>query len=72
VLAEARTADGVLVSNPILRWSSSNTSVASVEGESSTATIRAVAIGNATVTVTDTSGDIADDMRVTVLACSKC
>ncbi|HET6340652.1 MAG TPA: Ig-like domain-containing protein [Gemmatimonadota bacterium] len=72
VLAEARTADGVLVSNPILRWFSSNTSVASVVGESATATIRALAIGNATVTVTDTTGDISDDMRVTVLRCSKC
>ncbi|MGH7544026.1 MAG: Ig-like domain-containing protein [Gemmatimonadota bacterium] len=72
VLAEARTADGVLVSNPILRWTSSNTTVASVEGESSTATIHARAIGNATVTVTDTTGDITDDIRVTVLRCSKC
>lgn len=72
VLAEARTADGVLVSNPILRWTSSNTSVASVVGESSTATIRALAIGNATVTVTDTTGDATDEMRVTVLRCSKC
>jgi hypothetical protein len=72
VLAEARTLEGVLVSNPILRWTSSNTTVASVVGESSTATIRANAIGDATVTVTDTTGDVADDMRVSVLPCSKC
>lgn len=72
VTAEARTIDGVLVSNPVLRWSSSNTTVASVVGESSTATISAHAIGNATVTVTDTTGDVSDDMRVSVLPCSKC
>ncbi|HKY59486.1 MAG TPA: Ig-like domain-containing protein [Gemmatimonadota bacterium] len=72
VLAEARTAEGILISNPILRWSSSNTTVASVEGESSTATVRAHAIGDATVTVTDTTGDVSDDMRVSVLPCSKC
>ena len=72
VLAEARTAEGILISNPILRWSSSNTTVASVQGESSTATVRAHAIGDATVTVTDTTGDVTDDMRVSVLPCSKC
>lgn len=72
VVAEAKTAEGVIVSNPILRWTSSNTSVATVEGQSSTATIRANAIGNATVTVTDTTGDVSDDMRVNVLRCSKC
>ena len=72
VVAEARTAEGVLVSNPILRWSSSNTTVADVQGDSNTATIRARAIGNATVTVTDTTGDVSDDMRVSVLPCSKC
>lgn len=72
VVAEARTSEGVLVSNPVLRWSSSNTTVASVEGESSTATIRAQAIGNATVTVSDTTGDVTDEMPVSVLPCSKC
>jgi hypothetical protein len=72
VRAEARTAEGVLVSNPILRWSSSNTTVASVEGQSSEATIVARSIGDATVTVTDTTGDVSDDMRVSVLPCSKC
>ncbi len=72
VLAEARTPDGVLVSNPVLRWSSSNTTVASVSGESSTATIVAHAIGSATVTVTDTTGDVSDDIGVSVLPCSKC
>lgn len=72
VRAEARTVDGVLVSNPVLRWSSSNTTVASVEGQSDTATISARAIGNATVTVTDTTGDVSDEMRVSVLPCSKC
>ena len=72
VLAEARTAEGVLITNPVLRWSSSNTTVASVEGESSTATIHAQSIGDATVTVSDTTGDVTDDMRVTVLRCSKC
>lgn len=72
VLAEARTAEGVLITNPVLRWSSSNTTVASVVGESSTATIHAQAIGDATVTVSDTTGDVSDDMPVTVLRCSKC
>ena len=72
VLAEARTAEGVLITNPVLRWSSSNTTVASVVGESSQATIHAQAIGDATVTVSDTTGDVSDDMRVTVLRCSKC
>ena len=72
VLAEAKTADGVIVSNPILRWTSSNSSVASVEGESSEATVRTHAPGDATVTVTDTTGDVSDSMRVTVLLCSKC
>ena len=72
VLAEAKTADGVIVSNPILRWTSSNSSVASVEGESSSATVRTHAPGDATVTVTDTTGDVSDSMRVTVLLCSKC
>jgi uncharacterized protein YjdB len=72
VVAEARTAEGVLISNPVLRWSSSNTTVASVTGESSTATIHAQSIGDATVTVSDTTGDVTDDIQVTVLRCSKC
>jgi hypothetical protein len=72
VLAEARTAEGTLVSNPVLRWSSSNTTVASVQGEGSQATVSARAIGEATVTVTDTTGDVSDDMPVRVLRCSKC
>lgn len=72
VVAEAKTAAGVVVSNPVLRWSSSNTTVASVTGESSTATIRAQAIGNAVVTVSDTTGDVTDEMPVAVLPCSKC
>jgi hypothetical protein len=72
VHAEARTAEGVVISNPVLRWSSSNTTVASVTGESSTATIHAQSIGDATVTVSDTTGDVTDDIQVTVLRCSKC
>lgn len=70
--AEARTADGVVVSNPTLRWSSSNVSVATVQGESSAAVVRGIAIGSATVTVTNSTEDVSDAVPVSVLPCSKC
>ncbi|HET9581803.1 MAG TPA: Ig-like domain-containing protein [Gemmatimonadota bacterium] len=72
VFAEAKTPDGVIVSNPILRWTSSNTTVATVDGESTNATIHARTIGNATITVSDTTGDVTDDIPVRVLRCTKC
>jgi hypothetical protein len=71
LFAEAR-AGGILVSNPVLRWISNATHIATVEGESSTATVHARAVGNATVTVSNTTGDVSDDVRVSVLPCSKC
>lgn len=70
--AEAKTADGVLVVNPILRWDSSDTNVAVVDGEGTSVTVTARSIGSATITVSDSSGEATDTERVSVLPCSKC
>lgn len=70
--AVAMTADSVPIPNPILRWSSSSSTVATVTGESSNATVRGNAIGSATITVSNSTFTVSDDVRVTVLPCSKC
>ena len=70
--AVAMTADSVIVPSPILRWTSSNVTVASVTGESSSATVEGRAIGDATITASNSTFTVSDDVRVTVLPCSKC
>ncbi|MGH7570509.1 MAG: hypothetical protein ACREMK_01515 [Gemmatimonadota bacterium] len=72
LLAEAKTADGLVVANPVLDWFSNNPTIASVSGNSSSAVVTAHSEGNATVTVSNTSGTVSDDIRVNVLFCSKC
>lgn len=74
VLATALTAEGIPVSNPVLRWSSSNPTVAAVTVGSTNlqATVHGRAVGSATVRVENTTGDVFDDLRVNVLLCSKC
>ncbi len=73
VQAEAK-AQGIVVANPVLRWSSSNTTVASVEvgSNNSTATVRGLSLGSATIRVENTNGDAFDEVRASVLPCSKC
>ena len=71
VVAEARS-NGIVVSNPTLRWISSNSTVASVEGNGSSAVVRGHALGSATIRVENTNGDAFDEVRATVLPCSKC
>lgn len=72
MVAEAKTSDGVVVSNPVLRWSSSNSGVASVEGDGNSAVVRGIAIGSANVIVSNTTGNVTDSQGVSVLPCSKC
>lgn len=72
MIAEAKTADGTLVLNPVLRWDSNNTTVAVVVGEGSSVVVHARSIGSATITVSNSSGDASDTERVSVLPCSKC
>ena len=64
--------NGVPVSNPVLRWSSSNSTIASVEGDGGSALVRGLAVGSARVTVSDTAERVSDDVSVNVLPCSKC
>ena len=70
--AEAKTSDGTIVSDPVLRWSSSATNVATVEGDGRTAVVHARALGSATIRAENTTGDAFDDTEVLVLPCSKC
>lgn len=71
VTAEARS-NGVPVSNPTLRWLSSNSTIASVEGNGLSAVVRGLALGRATVTVSDTTEKASASVSVNVLPCSKC
>lgn len=64
--------NGVPVSNPVLRWSSSNNTIASVDGNGRSALVRGLAVGSARVTVSDTTERVSDDVSVSVLPCSKC
>ena len=64
LFAEAKTADGTLIPNPVLRWSSSNTTVATVQGESSSALVSVRSVGTATITVCNTTCDISDSATV--------
>ena len=71
LFAEAKTADGTIVTNPILRWSSSNPTVATVEGQSSQAVVSIHSVGTATITVSNTTGDVSDTAKVRGLLATK-
>ncbi|MGH7556566.1 MAG: Ig-like domain-containing protein [Gemmatimonadota bacterium] len=72
LFAEAKTEQGAIVPNPVLRWFSSSSSVASVQENGGSALVTALGQGSATITVTNSSQTVSDDSRVTVLFCSKC
>ncbi|MBW3660624.1 MAG: hypothetical protein KY397_03210 [Gemmatimonadetes bacterium] len=56
LVVEAFTAEGQRIANPILRWSSSNSgSVSIVDQNGAAATVRGVAPGSSTVTVSNTT-----------------
>jgi hypothetical protein len=63
-VVEARTAEGQLITNPILRWFSSNSAVASVSDEG---LVEALSSGQATITVTNSTGTASDSANVLVL-----
>lgn len=72
LVAQARTNGGLIVPNPVLDWFSSNPTIASVSGSSSSGLVSAHTEGSATITVSNTSGTVSDETRVSVLFCSKC
>ncbi|MGH7549555.1 MAG: Ig-like domain-containing protein [Gemmatimonadota bacterium] len=72
LFAEAKTEQRAIVPNPVLRWFSSSSSVASVQENGGSALVTALGQGTATITVTNSSQTVSDFSRVTVLFCSKC
>ncbi len=60
----AMTPEGQSIINPVLRWSSMGSAVAILNQRGR---IRAVAPGQATVRVENTTGTVSDETRVTVL-----
>lgn len=62
-LVEARTEAGQLVSNPVLRWFSSNSTIASVNDSGQ---VEATGSGTAMVTVTNSTGTVSDTAEVLV------
>ena len=60
----ARTPEGQTISSPVLRWSSNNSSVASVNNEG---LIRALSAGSAVITVSNTTSTVTAQQEVLVL-----
>lgn len=59
------------VGNPVLRWQTSDGSKLSISTEgSSTALVTARGSGKATVTVSNSTGDVSDQITVTILSAS--
>jgi hypothetical protein len=68
---EARgfTAEGQMVTNAVLRWSSNATSVAQVSSEGR---VFGVGAGRATITVEAAFGEGEDSIEILVFPCTKC
>ena len=66
--ARGITAEDQIVTNAVLRWSSSNSSVAQVNGDGR---VFAVGIGQAVITVEASFGQGRDTSEVAVLPCTK-
>lgn len=64
IVVVAMTDEGQRISNPVLRWSSSNSSVATVDSEG---LVRGVAGGDATIRVSNTTETASDQTRVRVV-----
>lgn len=67
--ARGFTADGRLVTNAVLRWSSNNTSIVQVNSDGR---VFGVGPGKATVTVEAALGQGSDSADVFVFPCTKC
>jgi hypothetical protein len=67
--ARGITADGEIVTNAVLRWSSNNGSVAQVNDDGR---VFATGPGQATITVEAAIGQGRDTSSVTVFPCTKC
>jgi hypothetical protein len=67
--ARGITAEGQIVTNAVLRWSSSNNSVAQVNGEGR---VFGVGVGKATILVEAAVGQGSDTSDVSVHPCTKC
>ena len=67
--ARGITAEGQIVTNAVLRWSSNANSIAQVNNEGR---VFGLAPGTATITVEASFGQGMDTSRVTVFACTKC
>ena len=67
--ARGITAEGQIVTNAVLRWSSSASSIAQVNNEGR---VFGLGPGSATITVEASFGQGMDTSRVTVFPCTKC
>lgn len=56
-----------LVANPVLRWSSSNSTVASVEEQGTSALVRGRQSGQVSIIVSNTTGTVSDSKTLHVL-----
>ncbi|HUP20183.1 MAG TPA: hypothetical protein VM778_09550 [Gemmatimonadota bacterium] len=55
------------VANPVLRWFTSNSTVATVEGAGSSATVLGRQTGQATITVSNSTGSVSDGRLLHVI-----
>lgn len=67
--ARGMTAEGQVVTNAVLRWSSNANSIAQVDNNGR---VFGLNPGTATITVEAAFGQGSDTSRVTVFACTKC
>lgn len=65
--AQAFTAEDQLVDNAVLRWTSSNPGVATVEEQGTTGLVRARQAGQAQITVSNTTGSVSVAQRLNVI-----